>query len=204
MSLIAENIGLYYRKNDWIFHNVNFELQRGEIVGISGYSGCGKSSFAKVLANYQKPVSGRVLIDGKSFSKNHYQPVQMIYQHPEKTLNPKWRMKRSLYESFIPDQDLIDRFGIEAQWFNRFPVEISGGEMQRFCIVRALGPETKYLITDEMTTMLDAVTQAKIWKEMLRIVRERNLGLIIISHETELLTKLCDRIMSVKEMQNMV
>lgn len=204
MSLIAENVGLYYHKNNWIFNNLNFELQRGEIVGISGYSGCGKSSFAKILANYQKPVCGRVLVDGRPFSMNRYQPVQMIYQHPEKTLNPKWRMWSSLNEGFTPDRKLIERFGIEEQWYNRFPVEISGGEMQRFCIVRALGPETRYLIADEMTTMLDSVTQAKIWKEMLSIVRERDLGLIVISHETELLTKLCDRILSVQEMQDTV
>ena len=73
--------------------------------------------------------------------------------------------------------------------------------MQRFCIVRALGPNTKYLIADEMTTMLDAVTQAKIWKELMLICRERNIGLMVISHETELLAKLCDRILSIKEMQ---
>ncbi|WMI79905.1 ABC transporter ATP-binding protein [Anaerotignum sp. MB30-C6] len=201
MSLIAENIGFWYEKNNWLFQNVNFELKRGEVVGISGYSGCGKSTFAKVMANYLSPIAGRVVVDNKAFVKGSYQPVQMIYQHPEKALNPKWRMYRSLTESYQPDQEILDRFGIREEWYHRYPVEISGGEMQRFCIVRALAPETKFLIADEMTTMLDAVTQAKIWKELIKICRERNLGLMIISHETELLAKLCDRILSVQEMQ---
>ena len=201
MSLIAENVSFSYKKSNWLFQNVNFELKRGEIVGISGYSGCGKSTFAKILANYLPPVSGRVLIDSQPFKKGSYQSVQMIYQHPEKALNPKWHMYRSLTESYTPETQILNRLGIKEDWYNRFPIEISGGEMQRFCIVRALAPDTKYLIADEMTTMLDSVTQAKIWKELILISRERNIGLMIISHETELLAKLCGRIVSVQEMQ---
>ena len=201
MSLIAENVSFSYKKNNWLFQNVNFELKRGEIVGISGYSGCGKSTFAKILANYLPPVSGRVLIDSQPFKKGSYQSVQMIYQHPEKAVNPKWHMYRSLTESYTPETQILNRLGIKEDWYNRFPIEISGGEMQRFCIVRALAPDTKYLIADEMTTMLDSVTQAKIWKELILISRERNIGLMIISHETELLAKLCGRIVSVQEMQ---
>lgn len=201
MSLIAENVSFSYKKNNWLFQNANFELKRGEIVGISGYSGCGKSTFAKILANYLPPVSGRVLIDSQPFKKGSYQSVQMIYQHPEKALNPKWHMYRSLTESYKPETQILNRFGIKEDWYNRFPIEISGGEMQRFCIVRALAPDTKYLIADEMTAMLDSVTQAKIWKELILISRERNIGLMIISHETELLAKLCGRIVSVQEMQ---
>lgn len=201
MSLAAKNLGFYYKKKEWLFQNINFELTRGEVVGISGYSGCGKSTFAKIMANYLSPIEGKVTVDGQSFIKGSCQPVQMIYQHPEKALNPKWHMYRSLKESYYPDQKTLDRFGIKDEWYRRFPVEISGGEMQRFCIVRALGPNTKYLIADEMTTMLDAVTQAKIWKELMLICRERNIGLMVISHETELLAKLCDRILSIKEMQ---
>lgn len=201
MALVAENLGFYYQKNHWLFQNINFELKRGEIVGISGYSGCGKSTFAKIMAHYLSPIAGNVTIDGQPFIKGCCQPVQMIYQHPEKALNPKWHMNSSLTESYLPAQEMLDRFSIKEEWFHRFPVELSGGEMQRICIVRSLGPNTKYLIADEMTTMLDAVTQAKIWKEVMLICRERNIGLMIISHETELLAKLCNRILTVQGMQ---
>ncbi|MCG8484184.1 MAG: ABC transporter ATP-binding protein, partial [Clostridia bacterium] len=79
-------------------------------------------------------------------------------------------------------------------WLKRWPIELSGGELQRFCIVRALNPQTKYIIADEITTMLDAITQAKIWHELLKICRARSLGVIVVSHEKSLLNRLCDRI----------
>ena len=77
---------------------------------------------------------------------------------------------------------------------DRWPIELSGGELQRFCVARALSPETKFIIADEMTTMLDGITQAKIWESLLEISKAMNIGLVVISHEKELLKKLCDRI----------
>ncbi len=201
MSLKANNLGFYYKKNEWLFKNVEFELSYGEILGISGYSGCGKTSLAKVLSNYLKPVNGQVLVDGEPFKDGVFQPVQLIYQHPEKVLNPKWKLKDLLCESYTPSQDIIDSFGIKEEWLERFPMEISGGEMQRFCIVRALNPQTKYIIADEMTTMLDAITQAKIWRQLLRICKERKIGLAIISHETEIISKLCDKVISLEAIE---
>jgi len=109
-------------------------------------------------------------------------------------MNPKWKMKDILNESYTPNQEILDAFGIRDEWMTRWPIELSGGELQRFSIVRALNPMTEYIIADEMTTMLDGITQAYIWKQLLSIVEKRNLGLIIISHEKELLKKICDRI----------
>jgi peptide/nickel transport system ATP-binding protein len=177
---------------------MDFRLERGEIVGISGTSGCGKSTFVKTLANYLAPVEGKVLVDGEPFRRGACQPVQLVFQHPEKALDPKWRMRRSLNEGYRPDKTLLDRFGIRPEWFTRYPVEISGGEMQRFCILRALGPDTRYLIADEMTTMLDAVTQAVIWGELLAICAERAIGLVVVSHDPSLLSQLCDRTTTVR------
>lgn len=202
MALTGENLGFYYEKDKWLFRNVNIELAYGEVLGISGYSGCGKTSLSKVLANYMKPIEGNISIDGNPPKKGEFQPVQLIYQHPEKAINPKLKMSEVLKESYEPDDDILNRFGIKKDWMTRFPIELSGGEMQRFCIVRALNPKTRYIIADEMTTMLDAVTQAKIWNELLAVCKERKIGLAIISHESELLSKLCDKIVSLKQMQD--
>ena len=93
MSLKVKNLGFYYEKDKWIFKDVNFELSQGEILGIFGYSGCGKTSLSKVLSDFQSPICGEILIDGKMHKKNTFKEVQLIYQHPEKIMNPLWRMK---------------------------------------------------------------------------------------------------------------
>ena len=144
------------------------------------------------MSDFQSPTCGEVLIDGRPHQKNAFRTVQLIYQHPEKIMNPLWRMKAVLEESYIPDQELLEIFGIQQEWLERYPIELSGGELQRFSIVRALNPKTKYVIADEMTTMLDGITQEFIWKNFLTIVKKRNLGLIIISHEKSIIEKICD------------
>lgn len=194
MSLIGEKLGFYYRKDDWIIKDMDIVVAPGEVVGLYGYSGCGKTTLSKILSGYVTPQFGSVQVDGHSFRYGSFYPVQLIYQHPEKAINPKWRMRDIVNESYTPSQELLNAFEIREEWMNRWPIELSGGELQRFCIVRALHPEAKYLIADEMTTMLDAITQAKIWYIFLDICKHRNLGLLVISHEKCLLDRLCDRI----------
>ncbi len=197
MPLIGEGLGFYYQKEQWVFKDINISVEPGEVLGLSGYSGCGKTTLARILAGYMPPLEGRVLLDNNVFRQRKFRPVQLIYQHPEKAVDPKWRMYEILTESYIPSQDILDAFEIREEWMNRWPIELSGGELQRFCIARALNPETKYLIADEMTTMLDAITQAKIWHSLLKICQGRNLGLIVVSHEKSLLHRICDRIYAV-------
>ena len=196
MALRGTNLGFYYNKNEWLFRNLNIELSYGEILGISGYSGSGKTSLSRILANYIEPIEGSVEIDEKRAAKGEAHPIQLIYQHPEKAINPKWKMKEVLEESYEPDDAILERFGIRKEWLSRYPIELSGGELQRFCIVRALHPNTKYIIADEISTMLDAVTQTVIWRELLDICKERKIGVAIISHEAALISRLCDRIIS--------
>lgn len=194
MSLSGEQLGFYYRKDCWIFKDVDISVSPGEVLGFSGYSGCGKTTLARVLAGYLTPCKGKITVDNCPFQNGTFRPVQLIYQHPEKAINSKWRMREVLTESYIPPQEFLDALEIREEWMNRWPIELSGGELQRFCIARALNPETRYLIADEMTTMLDAITQAKIWHGLLKICRDRKIGLIVVSHEKSLLHRICDRI----------
>ncbi|MFE6075139.1 ABC transporter ATP-binding protein [Paenibacillus sp. NPDC057886] len=194
MPLEARKTGYRYGKDAWIFQNINMKIQQGEVVGLWGPSGCGKTSLGRILAGYVEPLAGQVLLDGKPLPKAGVCPVQLVFQHPEKAVNPRWRMRRVLKEAAIEDQELLNDLGIQTNWLDRRPGELSGGELQRFCVARALGTATRYVIADEMTTMLDAITQAQIWHTVMNISRQRSLGLLIISHDRELLDRLCDRI----------
>ncbi|WP_054027780.1 ABC transporter ATP-binding protein [Bacillus sp. FJAT-28004] len=196
MLLEGRNLGWRYAGGLWLFNHFNIAIQPGEVVGLIGPSGSGKTSLGRLLAGYMKPITGEVLVDGRNKNNQGSDPVQMIFQHPERAVNPRWRMEKTITEGWSPDAALLEALGIKAQWLRRFPNELSGGELQRCCIARALGPDTKFLIADEMTTMLDAITQAQIWQKVLEIAHARQIGLLIISHDHTLVNKICNRTIS--------
>lgn len=195
-GLVAEKVGFRYggRRSRFVLENVDLRIAPGERVGLLGPSGCGKSTLGKLLAGYLIPTGGRILLDGKPLPRRGYSPVQLIYQHPEQAVDPNRKMRETLCEGWLPDAELLENMEIEQEWLNRWPLELSGGQLQRFCIVRALGPETRYLIADEISTMLDVITQAQIWRALLKIVEERRLGLLMITHNEALAEKTCTRI----------
>jgi len=202
MYLKGENISFGYKKNNWILNNVNLSLGSGEVLGLIGDSGSGKSTLCKILSGYENSYQGNVSIDGKEIPSKVYNPVQLVFQHPEKAVNPKWKMKDILNEGHLVPQDILESFGIKKSWLNRWPNELSGGELQRFALARALSPETKFLIADEITTMVDAITQAQIWNIVLDIVKELNIGVLVVSHEKKLISKLCHDVVYLDEINN--
>ena len=204
MQLRAENISFRYNnKSPWILKNVDLMIETGERVALTGPSGYGKSTLSKILAGYLEPTEGQVLLDGKPLPTRGYSPVQMIYQHPEQAVNPRWKMERTLKECWEPDEQLLRAMGIESEWLKRWPSELSGGELQRFCIARVLGPQTRFLVCDEITTMLDVITQAQIWELLLERASERDLGMAVVTHNMALAEKVCSRIVSLPDINGL-
>lgn len=199
MPLEAKNIYFRYdRKQPWILEDCSVRVDRGECLAISAPSGYGKTTLAMLLSGYIKPVKGEILIDGKALPEKGVCPVQLIHQHPEKAINPRWRLKRVLEESGKIDADVLHAFGIEHEWLDRFPRELSGGELQRFCVARALMSGVDYLICDEISTMLDVITQAQIWNVVLEEAKKRNMGLIAVTHNMHLAKKIATRIVDLQ------
>lgn len=193
MKLKAENVSFKYPSaKEYILKDINLELDNNKIIGLIGDSGSGKSTLCKILSGYIQKYEGSVKFNEKEFPKKGFKPVQLIYQHPEKVMNPKWRMKQVLSESWDVDDDTLSEFGIQKTWLTRFPQELSGGELQRFSVVRSLNPKTEFLIADEMTTMLDAITQVQILDSVLKIVKKRNMGFLLVSHDMDLVDTICD------------
>ena len=201
MILEARNISFRYgEKSREILKDFSLKAESTERVGLVAPSGFGKTTLCKILSGYEKPDSGQVLLDGKPLDcYGSYCPVQLIWQHPEQAINPRLRMRSVLEEGDNVSPDLIKRLGIEADWMNRFPAELSGGEMQRFCIARALGQRTQFLLADEISTMLDLITQSQIWHFLMDETEKRKIGMIVVSHSPELLEKVCTRIVDLQK-----
>ena len=192
MQLEARNISFRYNdRSPWILKDVSLNVQTWERVGLLGPSGRGKSTLIKLMAGYLKPIEGEILLDGKPLPVKGTSPVQLIYQHPEKAINPRWKMKKVLQESGMYKEEIMNRLGIEKDWLERYPRELSGGELQRFCVARSLFVGTQMLLADEISTMLDVITQAQIWNFLIEETEARNIGMVVVSHNRELLKKVC-------------
>ena len=201
MILEAKNLSFRYEESGRkILDQFSLQVDSSERVGILAPSGFGKTTLCKILAGYEEPETGTVLMDGKSlYSYKAYCPVQMIWQHPEQAVNPRLRMKNVIEEGDRTDSELIEKLGIEPDWMNRFPTELSGGELQRFCIARALGQRTRFLLADEITTMLDLITQSQIWHFLIEETERRDIGMLVVSHNPELIGKVCTRIVELNK-----
>ena len=200
MRLEAKNVSFRYgRKMPWVLKDLSFSVESGERLCLFAPSGYGKSTLAMLLSGYLEPTEGEILLDGNPLPKKGVCPVQLIYQHPEKAINPRWRLRQVLEESGNMREDVLDAFGIERAWLDRFPRELSGGELQRFCVARALMSGAEFLICDEISTMLDVITQAQIWNVVLEEAERRNMGLIAVTHNRHLAERVCTRILDMRE-----
>ena len=196
MILEVRNLSFRYEnKGRQILEQFSLQADSNERVGIAAPSGFGKTTLCKLLAGYEQPESGEILLDGELLqSYKGYCPVQMIWQHPEQAVNPRLRMRAVFEEGDQVDPALMEKLGIEPDWLNRFPTELSGGELQRFCIARALGKRTRFLLADEISTMLDLITQSQIWHFLIEETQRRGIGMIVVSHDAELVEKVCTRV----------
>lgn len=196
--LEARGITFGYRGRPPLFADFDLVVAPGERVALAAPSGFGKTTLCRLLSGYERPQAGRVLVDGEPLPRRGVLPVQLVGQHPERVLDPRMRMARSLEEAAPAgiDPALLEALGIREEWLRRFPHELSGGEMQRFCIARALAARPRYLVADEMTTMLDALTQARLWKAVLREVDASDMGLVFVSHSPALTGRIATRVVN--------
>ena len=194
MALEAKAVSFRYGRNQpWVLENVSLRLEPGERMALFAPSGRGKTTLARLLAGYLTPTAGEILLDGAPLPKTGVCPVQLICQHPEQAINPRWRLARVLEESGALDDAVLDAFGIERAWLTRYPRELSGGELQRFCVARALMSGARYLICDEISTMLDVITQAQIWSVVLEEAKKRQMAILAVTHNRHLAERIAEK-----------
>ena len=203
MTLEAKHLTFRYprRGSPPVLEGVDLTLHTGERVGLSAPSGRGKTTLCKLLAGWETPSGGHVLLDGVPIAQYRgFCPVQLLWQHPEEAVDPLLPLRRTLYEAGPVDRTLLDGLGVRDSWLERYPSELSGGELQRVCVARALRPELKFLLCDEVSAMLDLVTQAQLWRFLLDQAERQGLGLLIVSHDDALLFRLCTRVLTWKDL----
>jgi len=198
--LEATRLSFVYNGNKPIFDNINIRLQPGEVTGLIAPSGSGKTTLAKVLCGHLPVQGGEIRVNRSPVPRKTFCPVQLINQHPEQSFNPRWILGRSLAESSAPKKQLLAELGIKMPWLNRYPHELSGGELQRLAIARALAPQTSFIIADEITAMLDAISQAQVWRVLLKTVKEQGVGMLVISHNPQLLDRVCNTTVIMNEL----
>ncbi|WP_322627440.1 ATP-binding cassette domain-containing protein [Aedoeadaptatus coxii] len=188
--LEVKNISFSYGKKE-IFKKLNINLDMNKVNIITAPSGYGKSTLGKIIAGYLKPNSGEVLVDGKNILEyKGFLPVQMAFQHPEKAINRRWKIGKILNEGWNVNKDVMGKFGIKDYWLEKYPQELSGGELQRICLARIMSPDVKYLVLDEITTMVDAITQVQLFEVLNHFRTEHGVKMILISHNSNLIDKL--------------
>lgn len=198
--------------------NVNFDLRRGEIIGLVGESGSGKSTLGKTLMHLHKPTGGQVQLHGKNLSDMsssemiaNRKYMQLIFQDPYSSLNPKRTIMSSLTEPMLVHgmggsregreklaRELMVKVGLNPDWLSRYPHEFSGGQRQRICIARALSLKPEVLICDESVSALDVSVQAQVLNLLLQLRDEMNISIVFISHDLSVVRFMSDRILVMK------
>ena len=198
MHLEADNLTFRYPRRNTapVLDRISFSLRSGERVGLSAPSGRGKTTLCRLLAGWEKPDRGQVLLDGAPLPRRGFCPVQLLLQHPEEAADPLLKLKAALYEAGPVNREVLEGLRIQESWLERYPSELSGGELQRICVARTLRPELKFLLCDEASAMLDLITQAQLWRFLLDYAQAHRLGLLIVSHDLSLLNRLCTRILT--------
>jgi ABC-type oligopeptide transport system ATPase subunit len=195
-------------------NKINFHVNHGETYSIVGESGCGKSTTAKMLLNIEEPTAGKIFFKGKDIStfsadewKDYRKKVQIIFQDPYSSLNPRWTVGKIIAEPLLLNTtmskqeieekvyEIMERVGLQDDWYDRYPHQFSGGQRQRIGIARALVLNPEVIVCDEPVSALDVSIQAQVLNLLLDLQDEFNLTYVFISHDLSVVEHISDRIM---------
>ncbi len=194
--------------------DINFDIKEGEVVSLIGESGSGKTSISKIIVGLLN-AEGQVLFKGEEILENPKKingKIQMIFQSPYSSLNPKYKIKDIIlegiiYQKVLKKEENIDEYllnilnevGLDKEVLNKYPHELSGGQRQRVGIARAVAVKPDLIIADEILTALDALTQIQILELFQKLKENKKISYLFISHDINVVKKISDRLLIIKD-----
>ena len=194
-------------------NDVSFMIKKGECFAVVGESGCGKSTIAKLITRTEKGTGGRIIFDGEDITrikkgerKQYWRSVQMVFQHPLEVFSPRMKIGTFLMEPWINFErktknaarveayHSLERVKLPKEFFDKYPHEFSGGELQRVSIARAVDLHPKLLICDEATSALDVSIQKDIINLLKQQQKEYGFSILFICHDLALAEDFCDTV----------
>jgi peptide/nickel transport system ATP-binding protein len=194
---------------------VSFEVRKGEVLGLVGESGCGKTTLGRAMLRLVEPNSGRIIFQGDEWTglapgplKHRRSQIQLIFQDPYSSLNPRMRIGQAISEAMMVHgmgagerdrrtrvTELLEKVSLEPGHFDRYPHEFSGGQRQRIVIARALALQPSFLVCDESVSALDVSVQAQVLNLLNDLKKEFGFTVVFISHDLSVIRYISDRIL---------
>ena len=203
-----------------VLNDVSLSLEQGKCVGIIGESGSGKSTLGRIITGIEKADSGVVEFEGKNIhqkeNRNMKNDISVVFQNYISSVNPRFSVAQIIAEPLIISsqvnknkidkkkideevEKLIKIVGLSEEFLERFPNELSGGQLQRVCIARAIVTKPKFILLDEAVSSLDVSTQVEILDLLQKLKKEYNLSYIFITHDLLTITYICDSVIFFKD-----
>ncbi|WP_094080773.1 ABC transporter ATP-binding protein [Leptotrichia sp. oral taxon 498] len=203
-----------------VLNNVSLSLEQGKCLGIIGESGSGKSTLGRIITGIEKADSGIVEFEGKNIhqkeNKDAKNDISIVFQNYVSSVNPRFSVAQIIAEPLIISSQvnkskidkkkideevkkLIKIVGLSEEFLERFPNELSGGQLQRVCIARAIVTKPKFILLDEAVSSLDVSTQVEILDLLQKLKKEYNLSYIFITHDLLTITYICDSVIFFKD-----
>ena len=207
-----KKVGLFTTERKIVLKNVSLECKNGECLGIIGESGSGKSTLGRLMLGIEKPDCGAVLINGMNIEDRRVRlgNISAVFQDYKSSINPFFTVEEAILEplknqnkSKKENKDkivtLLNQVGLPSSYLNKYPHELSGGEIQRVCIARAISTEPKCIVLDEAISSLDVSVQTQVLELLKDLKRIYNMSYVFITHDLQAAAYICDRVIIFKD-----
>jgi len=199
---------LFFKRRQDVLKGVSFVVKKGECVGLVGESGSGKSTLSRLILGLEQPSGGEIIMEGESitvWNKSHRGEMSVVFQDYTTSANPRFTVQEIIAEPLVALQktdklntivtELLDKVELPTILLGRYPHELSGGQLQRVCLARAISTRPRFMVLDEALSSLDISVQAQILELLRTLKNDLNMTYLFIAHDLQTITNLCDRVL---------